>query len=407
MSLEYVLRIGYRVFRAGLASKPSLQKLVPGGGVMAGMFLFGVAASMFWVVGHPDAVARDVTDITGHVVHVPDHPQRIVLGEGRLIYALEPLEGKQLFSRVVGWQGEFRTADTQNYDAMLKVFPEADKVSVIGRTSADTISPEKVLDLHPDLAIFSTTGHGPGQSSDVTRRLQAAHIPVIFVDFRQDPVAHTVPSMTLLGQVLDREKEAKAYTDFYQERLKLIEDTVAPVPPNRRPRVFIDMLAGARQSCCHTAGQGNMGRFIEAAGGVNVAADMLPGYLGDISAEALIALDPDILILDGTHGPGANGAGLKMGAQVSPALARQSLLGLLNAPELAGLRAVREGRAYGIWHTFYDNPFNILAIEAMAKWFYPDRFVTLDPEKDRQLVQSRFTALPVEGTYWIRADDAQ
>lgn len=349
------------------------------------------------------AQAKDVRDITGEVVSVPDHPQRIILGEGRLIYALEPLEGRHLFDHIVGWQGEFREADTQNYEQMLKTFPEAARVAVIGRTTADTISPEKVLDLHPDLAIFSTTGHGPGQSGDVTARLRAAHIPVLFVDFRQDPVKTTVPSMLILGQALGREAEAKAYTDFYEERLKAIRSVVETIPEAQKPTVFINMLAGARQSCCHTAGRGNMGAFIEAAGGRNIAASLLPGYIGDVSAEMVIAQDSDVLILDGTRGPGHSGPGLKMGSQVTPEMAEASLNSLLQAPELAGLKAVRNGRAYGIWHTFYDSPFNILAIEVMAKWFYPERFKDLDPEADRSLVQSRFTAMPNSGTYWIKA----
>lgn len=347
------------------------------------------------------AQAREVTDILGRTVSVPDHPKRIVLGEGRLIYALQPLEGDDPFARVVGWQGEFRTADTQNYDELCKTHPEAEQIAVIGRTSVDTISPEKVLDLHPDLAIFSTSGHGPGQSSGVTQRLAAAHVPVIFVDFRVDPVAHTVPSMWILGEALDRQKEAKAYTDFYTDRLNVIQAATEKTPEAQRPTVFIDMLAGARPSCCHTAGKGNMGAFIKAAGGHNVAASMLPGYLGDISAEALITLNPDVLILDGTRGPGSTGPGLKMGAQVTAPVAQASLDKLLKTPELSGLHAVRDGRAYGLWHSFYDSPFNILAIEAMAKWFYPERFAKLDPEADLREISTRFHGLPATGTYWI------
>lgn len=348
--------------------------------------------------------AKNIIDITGQNVSVPDHPRRIILGEGRLIYALEPLEQKHLFDRLVGWQGEFREADTQNYEQMRKVFPQAEKLAVIGRSSADTVSPEKVLELRPDLVIFSTTGHGPGQGSDIAERLKAAHIPVVFVDFRENPLKTTVPSMRILGHVLGREKEAKVFTDFYEKRLNEIHAVVDQIPQEKRPTVFIDMLAGTRQSCCHTAGHGNMGAFIEAAGGHNVAADLLPGYLGEVSAEELIALDPDILILDGTRGPVRSRVGLKMGSQVTPEQAKESLNRLLEAPELAGLRAVKTDRTYGIWHTFYDSPFNILAVETMAKWFYPDRFRHLDPEADRQEMQGRFTTLPLSGTYWIKAD---
>lgn len=350
------------------------------------------------------AHARDVTDITGHVVTVPDQPKRIILGEGRLIYALEPLEKEKLFDRVVGWQGEFRSSDVAYYKELVEKFPQAEKISVIGRNTADTISPEKILDLKPDLVIFSTTGHGPGQSSDVTTRLKAAHIPIVFVDFRKDPVKNTTKSMQILGQALNREKEAEAFVDFYEKRLTLIEDRIKTVPISDRPHVFINMLAGARQACCHTAGKGNMGAFIAAAGGENVAAGLLPGYLGDISVEALMTLNPDILILDGTKGPDAHGPGLRMGAGVTREMAYNSFISLLKLPEFSSLKAVKEKKTYGIWHTYYDNPFNILAVEVMAKWFYPDMFRDVDPDADLHEMQTKFTALPPGGTYWVGND---
>lgn len=82
-------------------------------------------------------------------------------------------------------------------------------------------------------------------------------------------------------------------------------------------------------------------------------------------------------------------------------MAQRSFASLLKLPELSNLKAVHEKKAYGIWHTYYDNPFNILAVEAMAKWFYPERFRDLEPDADLHLMQMEFTALPPGGTYWI------
>ncbi|WP_010511836.1 ABC transporter substrate-binding protein [Komagataeibacter europaeus] len=363
----------------------------------------GVVAVMGLSTGLPAARAETVTDLAGRKVDIPASVHRIILGEGRLVYALAPLEKQHLFDRIVGWQGEFRGADTQSYDQYVATFPQAARVALIGKTTADTVSPERVLDLHPDLAILTVSGHGPGAASELVAQLESAHVPVVFVDFRADPLHDTVASMQILGRVLHREQEAADYLSFYQSHLKHVTDRVASLPEAQRPRVFIEMLAAMRESCCHTAGKGNMGAFITAAGGQNIAAPLLPGYIGDIDLEKVISADPDIYIADGTKGPKASGPGLRMGAEVTPEVARASLRRVTDRPGISSLRAVTTGRDYGIWHSFYDSPYNILAVEVMAKWFHPDLFADLDPDATQKELYDRFLPVRQEGTFWINA----
>lgn len=75
------------------------------------------------------ARAESVTDLAGRQVDIPASVHRIILGEGRLIYALAPLEKEHLFDRIVGWQGEFRGADTQSYDQYVAAFPQAASIA--------------------------------------------------------------------------------------------------------------------------------------------------------------------------------------------------------------------------------------------------------------------------------------
>ncbi|QNT78520.1 ABC transporter substrate-binding protein [Entomobacter blattae] len=347
--------------------------------------------------------AETVKDISGREVVIPDHVNRIVLGEGRLIYAMALLEGKNPFQRIVGWQGEFRKADQQNYDQYVKRFPQVAHIPLIGKNTADSVSSEKVLELKPDLVILSLVGHGPGPSSQLVSQLDAAHIPYVFVNFRTQPVAETVPSMLILGKALHREKEAQAYVDFYQAHLNHIREGVAKLSAAQKPTVFIEMLAGAREGCCHTAGNGNMGAFIEAAGGRNIAKDKLPGVIGELSLEAVIAANPDIYLADGTKSPAYTGGGIRMGAEVSQALARSSFLEVLKRPGISTLRAVKDGKAYALWHSFYDSPYNIIAIEVMAHWFHPDIFKDVNPQKTAEELYNRFLSIPFTGTYWVAA----
>lgn len=101
-----------------------------------------------------NAWAATVTDIAGRTVEVPDNVNRILLGEGRLFSAIALLEGDKPIDRIVGWQGDLRKLDPQTYSVYKAKFPEIDNIPLIGNTSADSVSSEKVLTLNPDIAIL-------------------------------------------------------------------------------------------------------------------------------------------------------------------------------------------------------------------------------------------------------------
>lgn len=347
----------------------------------------------------PAAQARQLTDLAGRVGTVPDHPQRVLLGEGRFVFAMALLDRQDPVARVVGWQGELKQQDPYSWAQLVKRYPKAADVPLIGKTSEASVSPEKIVSLAPDVAIFSLSGHGPGRNNPMIAALQAAGIPIVFIDFRQHPVQNTVPSMRILGQALDRQAEADAYIAFYEERLARVRKIVQPVPSAQRPRVFVEMLAGVWPACCHTTGNGSFGDLLEAAGGVNVAAPVLPGAIGDVSLEFLLDAKPDVYIATGSRSePGR--PGLLVGPGAAARVSADSLAVLLDRDGIRDLDAVKQHRAYGIWHAFYNSPYNVAAIEAMAKWFYPERTSALNPEDTLDTLARQFLNGADVGTYW-------
>ena len=80
----------------------------------------------------PGAHAREVTDLAGRVVTVPDHPKRILLGEGRFAFAMALLDRHDPVARVVGWQGELKQQDPYSWNQLVKRFPKAADVPLIG-----------------------------------------------------------------------------------------------------------------------------------------------------------------------------------------------------------------------------------------------------------------------------------
>lgn len=376
---------------------------------VASVITLALAMAVTWLVtalvapaaaATPDAGATTVVDIVGRKVAIPAQVNHILLGEGRFLYALAMLDGDAPLARIAGWQGELPFADPSGYAEYRRRFPQIDRIPVIGRTSEDSVSSERSVATKPDIAIFGLGGHGPGRQSSLVQELERAGVPVVFIDFRSEPVAHTLQSMRILGRAVHREAQAEAYAAFYESHLKRVRERVQGVPATQRPRVFVELLAGVWDGCCHTVGKGNMGEFVTAAGGINVAEGKVPGAIGDMNLEALLAQDPEVYIATGSRAQG-NQLMLKAGTGVTARDLSASLQALSARPGIEALSAVRQGRAHGLWHNFYDAPTNIVAIEAMAKWFYPDRFKDVDPQETLDEINRRFlNALPMHGAFW-------
>lgn len=344
------------------------------------------------------AHARTVKDVAGRTVVVPDRVERVLLGEGRLIYTLALLKGPNTFDRVAGWQGDLRGLDVQGYAAFSKAFPQAGKVPLVGGTSSETFSVEKALSVRPDVAFMAVSGgHGPTPDSEAVRQLQAAGVPVVFVDFSNHPLRNTVPSLRVMGEVLQRGQRAQEYIAFYEQQIRLVTDRIeaAGVKPGfRRPTVFIDMLAGLRD-CCGSPGEGNFGEMVALAGGENIGAGRIPGPIGTLNLEYILSRNPDVYVATGVFAAGQGG--VTLGYQATPEQARSSLRAVAGRPETRELSAVKAGRVHGLWHIFYDSPEHLVAVQALAKWLHPELFADLDLHRTRAELYRRFMPIPLTG----------
>ncbi|CAI3809656.1 hypothetical protein GLGCALEP_05815 [Pseudomonas sp. MM221] len=343
------------------------------------------------------AIAVEVTDVLGRKVEVDHAPQRIVLGEGRLFFALALLDRDNPFQRVVGWQNDMRLLDPHTYEVYAQQYPQVAKLPLIGQASEQSVSAEQILALKPDLAIFSIAGEGPTQHSPVADLLEKAGVPVLFIDFRVHPIRNTRVSMQALGTLLGREPQAAEYLNLYDRHLKRVTDGVAGIKDSERPKVFLELLAGVWQAPGHTTGKSGLGSVVEAVGGHNIGADVVPGALGDVSVEYVLQADPDVYIATGNRAPG-----VLLGAGVPADTARQSLVKITARPEFAPLRPIQAGQAHGLWHDFYNSPFNILAVEAMARWVHPERFKDVDPQATMGEI-NRMLKVGLDGHYWVDA----
>ncbi|MGE0425651.1 MAG: ABC transporter substrate-binding protein [Reyranellaceae bacterium] len=354
------------------------------------------------------AMARDrieIVDLAGRTVRVPAKVERVVLGEGRLVPVLGIFDRDDPVRRVVGMMGEFELLDPAGYAQYLQRFPAIARVPRIGRSSSDSFSVEKAIALQADVAIFGVEGHGPSsRAKELIAQLEAAGTVIVFVDFRQKPLTNTRRSIEILGQVLGRQKEAADFLAFYDSQLAIVTTRLAGV--SRKPSVFLESRVGLNEQCCETMVAGMMGDFVAAAGGANIARGIVPGAHGTVSNEYLLQHQPAVYI--GTAIGAASTAGkmptrIVLGAGVSADVARASLERATKRTGIAELDAVRQGRAFAIWHHFYNTPLHVAAIQAIARWLHPALFADVDPRATLRVLFERHQAVPLDGAYWIEA----
>lgn len=346
--------------------------------------------------------ATTVTDLAGRRVVVSGPVRRVVLGEGRLLYTLALLEDRQdPLARVAGWQGDMARFDPQTWSQYVARYPHMVRVPTIGTTNEASISPERVLSLAPDLAVFSLSGHGPGRRNPLVEQLQAIGVPVVFIDFREHPLTHTVPSLRLLGQVLQRQEQAERFIAFYEAQLRRVTEVAATIPATERPRTLLDARAGDVAGVL-TAGRGSLGELVTLAGGVNLGDTLIPTALGEASLEAVLAARPEVYVATGYQAPGAKAAGVRLGAQVAEAEARESLRAVLQRrAEFGALPALRQGRVHAAWHHFYNTPYHVVLVQALARWLHPQRFAALDAADTWRDLHRQFLGVAPTGTYWV------
>ncbi|MDS9470164.1 ABC transporter substrate-binding protein [Paracoccus sp. MBLB3053] len=347
-----------------------------------------------------------LTDIAGREVTIEAPAERIILGEGRQIYLLGALERENPFARVVGWREDLLQADPDTYAAYAAKFPQLKDLPTFGGFKDGTFDVEQAAALKPDVILMNLESKAATEDAGYDKKLSELDIPIVYVDFREDPVAHSVKSMEIIGKLVGKEDKAKEYLDFVDQQMKRVTDVIAQSEITR-PMVFVDRAGGYSDDCCMTFGNGNFGEYIEMAGGTNIAKDILPTTFGTLNPEQIIAANPDQVIVTGgqwdAYVPGGAWVGVGPGSDVK--LAHEKLEALTKRTAMTGIKAVETGNFHAIWHQFYDNPYYFVAVQQLAKWLQPELFADLDPEATLKELHTRFLPVDYQPGYWVSLND--
>ena len=274
------------------------------------------------------SAAQPVKDAAGRTVNLKGIPKRIV--------SLSPSNTEILYELGLGDQ---LVGDTEFCDYP----PEAKAKPKVGGFS--NVDIEKVVSLNPDLVLASNL-----HVAKTVPALEAVGLSVFVADPQNlDDIS---ASVVTLGGITGKQKEAEAIRGRMQASLKLTTDKVKELSP--KPRVFW-MIGTGHQ--LYTAGPGSFAQdLIEKAGGANIAANATTKW-PQLSVEAIVQADPEVIVLPGKEGEATAG-------------------GLRADPAWKGVSAVKNNRFVFVPDEAIVNrpvPRVVEGVAALARGFYPDR----------------------------------
>jgi iron complex transport system substrate-binding protein len=180
--------------------------------------------------------------------------------------------------------------------------------------------------------------------------LRSLGIKVFKVDAKT--VEDVMQNIRTIGKITDRQAEAQAVVDEMKADVERVTEAVRNLNPEEKVDVYLEFAPG------WTVGSGEfIDEMIRLAGGVNIAADQTGWY--EISEEAIIQTNPDVILYDGTM------------VDENNQTLEQIIRGRSGWDEID---AVREGRMYGLDSNLLTRPGPRVTkgLIEIAKSLYPD-----------------------------------
>jgi iron complex transport system substrate-binding protein len=350
----------------------------------------------------PDPAFGMVTDLLGRKVKVHLPVRRVILGEGRQLYLVAALDTQNPIERIVGWRKDLIQSDPDTYGAYLRKFPDIAKIPTFGGFEDGTFDIEQAISQRPDVIILNIEAQHATEDARYIEKLDALGIPVVYVDFRNNPMQNTEPTMRLFGQLFGKEARAEAFIHFRNQQIHRVTDVIEAHNPSR-PSVFIERIGGYTDDCCLSFGNENFGLFVDMAGGNNIARSIIPTTFGQLNPEQVIVANPAHVVVTSANweafAPG--GHWVAVGPAADMTQARHKLAWYTQRPAYAGIKAQDDQAFHAIWHQFYNSPYQFVAIQQLAKWFHPTLFADLDPDASFRELHERFLPVPYEPGYFV------
>lgn len=287
---------------------------------------------------------REITDMAGRTVVVPDEIETVFSSStvtAIFMYTLAP-------DKLLGWNYELNELEKS---IILEEYHDLPNFGM-----GDSINYEAVIAADPTIAVNVGTINDK-MISDCDKLSKSLGVPVVAVD---GDLSASAEAYRFMGELLGEEEQAEKLASYAEKTYADIEKM--EVPEDKKVRIYY----GNGEDSLETAPAGSAhGQIIDMVNAVNVAdLEMGEGSRVQISAEQLLAWDPDVIVVNG-----------EPKADTSGASAAEAILA---NPDYASLKAVQDQQVYGTPNTPFSwmdrpmGPNRIVGIRWLSGLIYPE-----------------------------------
>ena len=287
---------------------------------------------------------REITDMAGRTVVVPDEIETVFTSStvtAIFMYTLAP-------DKLLGWNYELNELEKS---IILEEYHDLPNFGM-----GDSINYEAVIAADPTIAVNVGTINDK-MISDCYKLSKSLGVPVVAVD---GDLSASAEAYRFMGELLGEEEQAEKLASYAEKTFADIEKM--EVPEDKKVRIYY----GNGEDSLETAPAGSAhGQIIDMVNAVNVAdLEMGEGSRVQISAEQLLAWDPDVIVVNG-----------EPKADTSGASAAEAILA---NPDYASLKAVQDQQVYGTPNTPFSwmdrpmGPNRIVGIRWLSGLIYPE-----------------------------------
>lgn len=305
---------------------------------------------------------RTITDMAGRSVEIPNVINKV--------YGTTPVASIYMYTlapeKLLGWNYELNDWEKKYIQAEYQDLP------VYGMS--DNLNLEALIEAAPDV-ILQIGGLGDKAKVQADELTSQTGIPVLMYSLDLDLTANVYEE---LGVLLQEEDRAAELADYAGRTIATAQEKTSQIPEDQRVTVYY----GNGPESLNTAPEGSDAtEVIEMAGGVNCAAVELPSDTNetervDISPEQLISWNPDVIFVNG---------------EPKDSLSAQAAAdAILNSETYASLKAVADGKVYGIPQTPFSwldrpkAPNRLIGLVWAGALMYPDQYQDVDITEETQ-----------------------
>lgn len=293
------------------------------------------------------AETREITDMAGRKVTVPAAENiESVFSAGPVaaifLYMVAP-------DKLLGWNYELNDVEKS---IILDKYQDLPNFGM-----GDAVNYEAVIAANPTIAINSGKINDT-MVSDCDALSESLGIPVVAVD---NELNNSAEAFRFMGELLGVEDHAEELAQ-YAEQVFTDINALSDIPEEKKVSVYF----GNGEDSLETAPRGSQhAQILDAINAVNVAdLELGDGFRVQISAEQLLAWDPDVIVVNGE--PKADKSGNSAAEDI------------LSNPDYASLKAVQDQKVYGTpnapfsWVDRPAGPNRLIGMRWFSALIYPE-----------------------------------